>query len=339
MTRIADNDYLDCTAEVSPLRTSVPSRAWLACDVRIEDWLINLNHDVLDELHRLAGYIIDNPLQNLQRRASEFHLEHCRQVVTQMKSILDYGVGFAVLDRFPASDYPIDVLKELFWIFGQMIGRPVAQKWNGQVIYDVTDSGQTYSYGVRGSHTNVELVFHTDNAFAHVVPDYVGLFCRNPALRGGVSRFCSLYSVHQKMYEQYPKQLERLYKPMFFDRQKEHRAGAPKVTLAPFFSWRDDKLFARANSSLVRKGYAVTGREMDGDLLTALEAIDGVCASEDLWFEAPLERGQVQYLNNHEVGHYRSEFIDHQDADKKRHLFRLWHRDAGSACYDGISFN
>ena len=84
------------------------------------------------------------------------------------------------------------------------------------------------------SHTSVELNFHTDNAFARMVPDYVGLFCRHPAKSGGVSRFCSLYSVHQRMLEQYPDELARLYQPVLFDRQKEHREGAAPVCLAPY---------------------------------------------------------------------------------------------------------
>lgn len=330
-------DYLDCTAEVSTVRTSVPERAWLAQNVQFEDWRISLDSGVAGELRRLATFIVDNPLQNLQRRAADFRLSCCREMVSRMRSILDHGVGFAVLDKFPIVDYPNDVVKEMFWVFGQLVGHPVAQKWNGQIIYDVTDTGLTYGYGVRGSHTSVELVFHTDNAFARIVPDYVGLLCLHPALQGGVSRFCSLYSVHQRMFERYPKQLERLYQPMFFDRQKEHREGAPKVCLAPYFSWRHDKLFARANSSLVRKGYDVAGLSMDRELVSALDAIDSICASDDLWFEAPLQRGQVQYLNNHEVGHYRSEFVDQDDPGKKRHLLRLWHRDEGSACYDGNS--
>ena len=339
MANLAGTEYLDCTSEVSTLRCCAPSRAWLAADIKVDDWLIELDENVLDELHSLARFIMENPLKDLQRRAAEFRLEHCQNIVTRMKSILDDGVGFTVLDRFPIAAYPSDVLREVFWVFGQMVGRPVAQKWDGQVIYDVIDTGRAYAYGVRGSHTNVELVFHTDNAFARMVPDYVGLFCINPAAQGGVSRFCSLYAVHQRMSEQYPQQLERLYQPMLFDRQKEHHPGAPKVTLAPYFSWRDDKLFARANSSLVRKGYEVAGVAMDEGLTHALDAVDAVCASRDLWFEAPLERGQVQYLNNHEVGHYRSEFIDHHDPARKRHLFRLWHRDAGSACYDGVSLS
>ncbi|NDA08662.1 MAG: hypothetical protein EBZ18_04545, partial [Alphaproteobacteria bacterium] len=70
-------------------------------------------------------------------------------------------------------------------------------------------------------------------------------------------------------------------------------------------------------------------------LLDALGAIDEVTSSPDLWVEAPLERGQIQYLNNHELGHYRSEFIDSDDTEKKRHLYRLWHRQRGGINYDG----
>ena len=101
------------------------------------------------------------------------------------------------------------------------------------------------------------------------------------------------------------------------------------------FSWKNDKLRCRANSSLVRKGYQVSGIEMDAHLKNALDAIDEVSQSPDLWIEAPLSRGEVQYLNNHELGHYRSNFVDHDDPSKKRHLFRLWHRGSGGINYDG----
>ncbi len=51
-----------------------------------------------------------------------------------------------------------------------------------------------------------------------------------------------------------------------------------------------------------------------------------------------MQRGQIQYLNNHEVGHYRSEFEDFDEPERKRHLYRLWHREAGSTSYDGRYF-
>ena len=327
---------LDCSHEVTPLRQPSSERLrWLAPEISETDYLIRLPAEAAEEIHRVADFVEHNPLPVLYRRLDDFELPACRKMMAAMKAILDDGVGFAVIDRLPMEAYPIETLLQVYWLLGQCIGRPVAQKWDGQMIYEVRDTGAAYEYGTRGSYTSVELVFHTDNAFARMVPDYVGLLCRNPAKSGGVSRFCSLYSVHQRMLEQYPEQLARLYQPMLFDRQKEHREGDAPVCYAPFFSWRNERLFARANSSLVRKGYAVAGEVMDTALESALEAIDAVCASADLWYEAPLERGQVQYLNNHEVGHYRSAFEDHDDPERKRHLYRLWHRAEGSTSYDG----
>ena len=328
--------YLDCSAEVSAIQQPADDRmVWLADDIKSDDFLVRLPADTLNEIDRLVDFLLDNPLPLLQRKLDEFELPACRATMAKMKSILDDGVGFAVLDSLPMDKYPIDHLLEIYWLLGQCIGRPVAQKWNGQMIYDVADTGADYAYGTRGSYTSVELNFHTDNAFARMVPDYVGLFCRHPAKSGGISRFCSLYSVHQRMLDQYPQALERLYQPVLFDRQKEHRDGAEPVCLAPCFSWRNKRLFARANVSLIRKGYAVAGEPMDAALADALEAIEEVCAAEDLWCEAALERGQIQYLNNHEVGHYRSAFEDFDEPERKRHLYRLWHRESGSTSYDG----
>jgi alpha-ketoglutarate-dependent taurine dioxygenase len=328
--------YLDCSNEVSVLRHPSSERlVWLADDISPGDYLVPITDTALAEIDRLAAFFSDNPLPLLQRKLDEFELPACRAMMARMKSILDEGVGFAVLDRLPLENYPLETMLEVYWVLGQYMGRPVAQKWNGQMIYEVADTGADYAYGTRGSYTSVELNFHTDNAFARMLPDYVGLFCRHPARSGGVSRFCSLYSVHQRLFEQYPEQLARLNQPVLFDRQKEHRDGAEPVCLAPYFSWRNDRLFARANASLIRKGYAVAGVTMDPALSTALDAIDEVCASSDLWYEASLQRGQIQYLNNHEVGHYRSAFEDYDEPERKRHLYRLWHREAGSTSYDG----
>ncbi len=331
--------YLDCSDETSAIRdTSRERMGWLASEIKPDDWVVEVTAEVLGEIDRLAEFLQQNPLPMLQRRLDEFELPACRQMMLAMKKILDDGVGFAVLDRLPMDDYPIETLLDVYWLLGQFIGHPVAQKWNGEMIYDVSDTGADYAYGTRGSRTSVELNFHTDNAFARMPPDYVALFCRQPAKTGGTSRFCSLYSVHQRMLDQYPDELARLYQPVFFDRQKEHHEGAEKVCLAPYFSWRNGRMFARANASLIRKGYEVAEQQMDALLAAALDAIDEVCGAKDLWFEGPLQRGQVQYLNNHEVGHYRSAFEDHDDPQYKRHLYRMWHRQSGHSSYDGLHF-
>ena len=198
----------------------------------------------------------------------------------------------------------------VFWIIGQLIGRPVAQKFDGTMIYDVTDSGEEFSYGVRGSHTRVELNFHIDNAFGMTVPHYVGLLCWQTAQSGGVSRFCSLYSLHNRLLTDYPEILEVLYQPMIYDRQAEHHPQAAKTTLAPFFQWDGKRLLCRANISLIRKGHGVAGQEINYALDKALIVVEDLLADPAIWVEMQLRPGDIHYLNNINIAHYRSGFID-----------------------------
>ena len=188
---------------------------------------------------------------------------------------------------------------------------------------------------MRGSYTNVELLFHTDNAFAVAPPDYVALLCIRPALEGGVSRFCSIMAVHNRLLAAYPRELERLYRCVLWDRQAEHAPGSPKVAKAPVFRYHDGQLSARLNVSLIRKGYEVAGVDIDSETRDALAALETVANHPDLWFELPIERGQLQLLNNRDVAHYRSQFTDDEDPARKRHLVRTWYRESGSPTYDG----
>jgi len=324
---------LDCSDEVTaPRAVSARPGKWLAADITDQDWKIIAGDEHLKEIDAMASALADgDPLDGLASPPV-----HCLAAMQQMQRILNTGVGFAVFDRLPVERYPTDVLVSIYQFLSNTMGRRVEQKFDGQMLYHVHDSGKPFQYGVRGSHTSVELNFHTDNAFGQMVPDAVGLFCVAAAKSGGISRFCSLYAVHERLEQQFPQALTRLYQPMLFDRQKEHARDEPPVTSAPFFSWRGDRLFARANPSLVRAGYQVAGLAMDTSLANALAAVDTVSTSEDLWYEAALEPGQIQYLNNHEIGHYRSEFVDHDEPHMRRSLYRLWHRADGNATYHGV---
>ena len=311
------------------------TRAWIKEELSELDWKIKFTRKALEEIRTMTDRISANPLPIHLREPGEFEIPELRRLFSKAKKILDQGCGFCAIERMPMEEIRIEELIGCYWILSQLIGRTVSQKWDGTMIYDVTDTGQSFSYGVRGSFTNVELFFHNDNAFGISLPEYVGLFCKNPALKGGKSRFCSIYSVHNRMLENHPRQLERLYRPMLFDRQKEHADGTAKMTWAPFFYWDGNQLHARVNISLVHKGYKLAKIEMDDELEDALESLAQVLSSTDLWIEDPLERGQLQFLNNLNLVHFRSHFNDHEDPACKRHLYRTWHRNYGARSYDG----
>ncbi len=331
--------FIDLSHEESDYEHSkknILHKGWLAHEINETDWLVKLSANEEKEIKNMIDDMVKIPLPFLLREVNDFEIPSLRKIYKKIKCICDNGIGFAVIDKLPLDDFDEELIKSVYWVLGQLIGKNVAQKWDGTMLYDVKDSGNKYGYGVRGSATNVELVFHTDNAFGIKPPEYVGLLCKYPAHSGGISRFCSLYTVHERLKNKFPNELKRLYKPMLFDRQAEHAKGEPKTTLAPFFSFHNGRLKCRANTSLIKNGYEIARKNMDSDLIKAIKAIEEITSSKDLWIEAPLKRGQIQYLNNFELGHFRSKFIDRKNSKVKRHLFRLWHRSNGKISYDGI---
>jgi alpha-ketoglutarate-dependent taurine dioxygenase len=328
--------YLDLhrAAPVAMLDHEITDRrAWTRDTVTAADWTVALSGAALSEVLALAETVTRQPLPVLMLSPDQFALPACREVMARVKSILRDGIGVALVDRLPLDRLTTEQAVAAYWVLGQLIATPVAQKWDGTMVYDVTDTGREYGYGVRGSWTNVELSFHTDNSFAVAPPDYVGLLCLMPAREGGISRFCSLYTVHNEMLRRHPRQLARLYRPFYYDRQAEHAPGAPKVAWAPCLRYEAGRLRARFSPSLVRKGYALMETVIDAEGEDALAALAEVMEDTRLWMEFTIERGQLQYLNNQEFAHYRSEFKD--DEVRKRHLIRLWFREHGRRFYDG----
>ena len=332
---VAYLDLLDAAGGTGLYRPERDGRAWWAADVDPDRSFLRLDAACLDELTAMVARMASRNLPVLSCTPEQFEVPRLRRVMAQGKGLLDTPPGVAVIDALPLGDLDDDEATAVFWVLGQLLGRPVAQKWDGTLRYHVRDTGRAYGYGVRGSTTDVELPFHGDNAFGRALPDTVGLLCLWPALEGGVSRFCSLYALHQRMLEEHPRLLARLYRPLLWDRQAEHAQGAPKVARAPMFASDGRRLHARVNVSLVRKGYEVAGEAMDEAATDALAALEAAAADPGLWMEQTLERGQLQYLNNRDVLHYRSGFTDHPDPARKRHLIRTWHRDWGRPSYDG----
>ena len=329
---------VDLTFEAHSDLDNIPTtagRGWLASHLSSADWTVPLNPGAIDEVRGMVRAMRATPLPTLLRHPAQFDIPNLTEAYEAAKSICDNGAGFAVLDRLPMDEFDVEEMVDIYWTLGQLMAPNVAQKWDGTMIYDVTDTGKTYGYGVRGSTTNVELVFHTDNAFAIKVPDYVGLLCRYPAKQGGLSRFCSLYTVHHRMEERYPEALRRLYQPMHFDRQAEHAKGDAKTSYAPFLRGQAAICAAAPTARWCARAMPCTAPRWIASWFPHWPPLmrsprPRICGSKHRW-----ERGQIQYLNNHEPGHYRSEFEDSDDPATKRHLYRLWHRTEGGINYDG----
>src|SRR5262245_55202333 len=249
--------------------------------------------------------------------------------------MLAHGSGFAIVDRLPLERIEREEAVALFWLLSSLIARPVAQKWDGTMVYDVRDTGRPPGNGVRPDVTNAEQSFHTDNSYNLCPPEHVGLLCLHPAMEGGVSRIVSLASVHNEMRRRRPDLLPRLYEPFYFDRQREHAPGDPMVTHHALFEEEAGRLTGRLSRFQVTNGQALAGEPLDARGEAALDALEAAMAAPGTAVEFHFERGQIQLLNNRQLAHRRSAFRDWPEPERKRHLVRLWLRDRGRPFYNG----
>jgi alpha-ketoglutarate-dependent taurine dioxygenase len=153
--------------------------------------------------------------------------------------------------------------------------------------------------------------------------------CLEPAEAGGMSRLVSLVTAHERLREEHPDLLERLYRPFWWDRQAEHPAGDTPVYARPVFDADDDGLTARYYEDYVLKGQVLAGEVLDRAGAAALAAMRRIVDDPALWVEFRIEKGQFQYLNNRRLAHSRTRFTD-RPGERPRHMLRFWNRDEGT---------
>jgi alpha-ketoglutarate-dependent taurine dioxygenase len=300
-----------------------------------EDGVIRLDPASRRELDRIVEVLRHNPLPTQLLVPDEFEMPACRAMMARAKKMLDEGVGFVIIDRLPLEEYSVDEARAAYWLLAQLVSRPVAQSWDGKVIYDVRDFGRPPGNGVRPDITNAEQNFHTDNSYNLCPPDYVALLCLRPAMEGGISSVVSFYAVYNEMLKSHRRLVERLFRPYLFDRQREHAPDEPKVLSHPLLEYQRERLVCRLSHRQVVNGYRLAGEELDAPGLEALETLERTMMEPRFAREFFFEPGQIQIVDNIRCGHRRTGFKDYPEESRKRHLIRLWLRDKGRRFYNG----
>ena len=310
--------------------------AWIGSQLPSDAGLVPLNAQALSEIAGLAKLLDDNPLPTEVLKPDDFDLPACQQAMTAARKELEDGPGFVIVDRLPLDDMSRETAISVYWILMRMIGRPVAQKWSGEMIYRVADlTGKKPGNGIRPDITNVEQNFHNDNSYNVCLPDYVALLCLQTAKAGGISRIVSMETVHNRLLNEAPDQLRRLYQPFHFDRQREHAPDDDKTIAQPVFSLENGVTKARLSRYLIEQGYELAGAEMGEAERTALQALSDVIDDPALYKEFQFERGQIQVVDNRRLGHKRTGFEDWPEPERRRMLIRLWLREQGRPFYNG----
>ncbi len=294
---------------------------WLGPDIQGSDrWIYRFtDQDVA---------VIDAALS--QARKTGVALAGCRRedfplgpLVRRLDGMLDEienGLGLYLFRGFPVDRYTTDELRFIFWGLGLYCGTAISQSKRGDLMGDVRNIGTPHDgTEFRGYTSNGELTYHSDAA------DVTALFCLHPAKAGGLSRIVSIPAVHNEMLKRHPDLAAALYEPCTWGLQGNEKPGESGFYTQPVFAVHEGRFAGRYTRTHIRSAELTDGQPNPSPAqLKAFDMIDAICAQPEFQLTMMFEPGDIQFLNNHLTLHMRTEFEDHGEEARKRHLLRLW---------------
>jgi len=292
--------------------------AWRGEDLlRDGNWISCLSAPEIAELEAAVSHARGTGKALADLRKSDFPLPTLAARVDRWRAEVATGCGVQVLRGVPVERWSTADSERFFWCFGQHLGQVGAQNRDGELLGHVRDQGASYADPtVRGYKTSAHLSYHCDAA------DAVGLLCLRTAKTGGSSRFVSSVTVWNELLRTRPDLARQMFQPLAFDTRGD--GGLDFFQIAPC-RFADGALRTFYHADYFRTAERQPGapkltpmqREM-------LDAYDAIANSAGTFLEMEFAPGDVQLLSNHTVLHSRSEYEDHAEPERKRHLLRLW---------------
>jgi len=304
---------------------------WLGSDIQQSDrWIHHLSSKDNNEISNALLKSNAPKISLTEMTQSDFPLPLFSRKLENMLEELETGCGLYLFRGFPATNYTKDDLRRIFWGIGLYCGTAVSQSKRGDVLGDVRDIGTPPSGPkFRGYTSNGELTYHCDAA------DVTGLFCLYPAKIGGLSKVVSLSRIHNQILKESPDLINVLYQPLFWGRQGNELPDQNPYYTQPIFSICEGKFAGRYTRTHIRTAeLSKITPTLTGLQTKALAKIDEICERPEFQLTMMFEPGDIQFLNNHVTLHTRTEFEDYKDAERKRHLLRLWFSPPNSRALD-----
>ena len=297
-----------------------PAR-WTAAQLDSERrWTFHIDDDGRRDLLAAVRKAWDPDKSLLDYRRDDFDIGAALPVIEAAMKETKQGCGVTLVKGMPREGLDEKAFELMTWAIGLHSGTPRPQGKATHYISAVRDVGTAYRTGTgRGYSSNAELDFHTDSA------DIVFLSCYNKAVSGGMSITTSSGAAYEAYAEEHPDLVAWLRQPVHFSRQGEEAPDEAPSYPHPIFDERGGKLFSKWNRNRVTSAQRLPGvPQLSVEHRRALETFDGIVRRPDLAHTMWLEPGDVQIINSHVTLHSRTEFVDHEDAARKRLLFRLW---------------
>ena len=298
--------------------------AWIGSDMRNREaeWSYRLSSAEIGEIETAAAAVQARGLALADIRREDFLLPTLGPVLDRLRGEVLDGRGFLLLRGMPVEDRPIAESATAFWGVGAYFGSARSQNAKGHLLGHVYDLGQGLSAtnpNLRSYATAERQNFHIDRC------DVVALLCLRRAKSGGLSTIVSSMAVHNAMAERRPDLLERLYRPFPVDRRGEVPEGKGPFYEAPVFNGQAglvSVLYSRLHIGSSQR--FPEARRLTPEDHQALDMLGELAADPELRLDMDFTPGDVQFLHNHTILHARSAYEDWPEAERKRHLLRLW---------------
>lgn len=291
---------------------------WKAADLgRRLDWEIHLTDPERREIEAAVpeGMV---PTEDLSSAAVEFPLFTSR--LRRIQHDLEQGTGAALIRGLDISGWSENRCRRLFWELSRQLGTPVSQSAQGERIFSVRDEG--FKEGdprARGPNTRKKLSFHTDRC------DVIGFLCLKQAKEGGENEVVSSMAVYEEIRQRRPDLLTVLMEPFHYLRHTVDGGNDRPWCLQPVFAFEQGHFASAFLRVLIERAAASPDLpELTPVQREALDFVEAVAAETGMAVRFTQKPGDLLFLNNWVSYHRRTEFIDHEAAEERRHILRIW---------------
>ena len=296
--------------------------AWLGADMsrNPDAWLYQLTADDVGDLEASASHFQSLGIDVGEISKKTFPLTTFGEHIAELKQTLLSGVGLKVLRGLPIKKYSEAFAATIFCGIGAHIGSARSQNADGHILGHVRDIGaDANDPNSRIYQTCERQTFHTDSA------DVVGLLCIREAREGGKSLLVSAETIYNRMKQERPDLLEKLFDPIATDRRGEIPNGAKPYMEIPVLSWHEGYLTVFYQRQYIDSAQRFEGAmKLSPEHVEALDMFDALANNPELCFGMQLPPGDMQFVYNHSQLHDRTGFLDWPDPSQRRHLMRLW---------------
>ncbi len=198
-----------------------------------------------------------------------------------------------------------------------LIGRPMAQNSDDELVVMVRDTRPADVGTARGYLSNGPMLMHTDPT------DVAALLCLQASPAGGASLFSSAEAVRDVLATDAPTEMDRYHAQWTWDLRGMQAPEATPYVPTPIFGEQAGRISCRFGSLMLREGGRAAG-SLTSDAAAALDRFEAVAGRQSLTLRHVLRRGESVWMDNYRVLHGREEFHDRPDAGRERRLLRVW---------------